>query len=207
MQTTRQQRFWDRVSGKPYNWTERLGAPYRHLALKALGLTGGETFLDLGCGRGPDFPVIRPAVGPAGRIVGVDISAKMLAGAQRRIAGNGWTNIELRQADITKDPLGIEEFDAAMAMCSISATPDIEATLDNLYTALKPGACCYITDFQPSGLLRTTYRLLAGAPGKDVATLVRERFDQVDILDQHAEKRDWPARTPSFVLLLARKTA
>jgi ubiquinone/menaquinone biosynthesis C-methylase UbiE len=206
MQTTRQQRFWDRVSGKPFNWTERTGDPHRHLALKALRLTGGEAVLDLGCGRGPDFPVIQPAVGPAGRIVGVDISAKMLAGAQRRIAGHGWTNVELRQADITKDPLGIEEFDAAMAMCSIGATPDIEATLDNLYTALKPGARCYITDFQPGGLMRATYRLLAGAPGKDVASLVRARFDEVDMLDRHAGKRDWPVRTPWFVLLLARKS-
>jgi ubiquinone/menaquinone biosynthesis C-methylase UbiE len=206
MRTTRQERFWDRISGKPYEWSERKGDAHRHLALKALALQGGETVLDLGCGTGADFKVVRPAIGPAGRILGVDISSKMLGRAQRRIDENGWDNIDLQQTDATTESLGQEQFDAAMAMCSLSAMPDIDAALDNVYDALKPGARFFITDVQPSGLWRVAYRTFAGAPGKMVMHRVRERFDQVDILDRNAEKAAWPEKTPWFVLLLARKS-
>jgi len=40
---------------------------YRSLAIRALGLSPGDTVVDLGCGTGLNFPDLRARVGPAGR--------------------------------------------------------------------------------------------------------------------------------------------
>jgi len=42
------------------------------------------------CGTGLNFPLLQAAVGPAGRIIGVDLTDAMLDGARRRVERNGW---------------------------------------------------------------------------------------------------------------------
>ncbi|GAB1427363.1 hypothetical protein MASR2M17_07890 [Aminivibrio sp.] len=41
------------------------------------GLKPGETVLDLGCGAGADLLLASEAVGPAGRVIGVDMTEEM----------------------------------------------------------------------------------------------------------------------------------
>ncbi len=55
-------------------------------ALKALNAQPGESVLDIGCGCGATTIDLAAAVGPAGRVVGLDISAPMAALASRRLA-------------------------------------------------------------------------------------------------------------------------
>jgi SAM-dependent methyltransferase len=71
----------------------------RRLAVGALGLRRGDTVVDMACGTGLNFSLIEQAVGPDGRIIGVDLTDAMLAVAQQRIDSNGWSNISLAQAD------------------------------------------------------------------------------------------------------------
>ena len=52
---------------------------------RALGLRPGDTVVDIACGTGLNFPLLEEAIGPDGRIVGVDLTDAMLAQAQRRI--------------------------------------------------------------------------------------------------------------------------
>jgi len=89
-----------------YDFTSRLypvpGYPQRAQRLRtvaALGLRPGDTVIDLACGTGLNFPLLQQAVGPGGRIVGVDLTDAMLARAQDRIKANGWSNVSLVQAD------------------------------------------------------------------------------------------------------------
>jgi SAM-dependent methyltransferase len=49
----------------------------------------GQHLLDVGCGLGPDVQALAQRVGNAGRVVGIDSSATMIAEAQRRAAGLG----------------------------------------------------------------------------------------------------------------------
>ena len=53
----------------------------------------GDVVLDLACGTGLNFPALERAVGPAGRIIGVDLSADMLTKAGSRVARSGWNNV------------------------------------------------------------------------------------------------------------------
>jgi len=205
MESTRQRRAWD-LASYGIGLGERLGESHRHLTVKALGLAAGESVLDVGCGAGGDFALLRGAVGPTGRIVGVEFSPKLARRAGSRIERAGWSNVELRPSDATKDPMGTAEFDAAVANCSLSTMPAIDAALGNIYRALKPGGRLMVWDVNPKGPFRLLYKLLAGAPGIDVSTRVRRRFDEVHMLDGHAEKTAWRTPTPWFMLLLARKS-
>ena len=95
-----------RKKAKHYDITSRLypapGYPQRGQrlrAVQALCLRAGDSVVNLACGTGLNFPLIEEVIGPAGRIVGVDLTDAMLARAQDRTETNGWGNIRLVQAD------------------------------------------------------------------------------------------------------------
>ncbi|SEI13281.1 MULTISPECIES: methyltransferase domain-containing protein [unclassified Leifsonia] len=71
----------------------------RSRAVKELGLRPGDRVVDIACGTGLNFPLIEEAIGPGGRIVGVDLTDAMLARAENRVTANGWSNVSLVQAD------------------------------------------------------------------------------------------------------------
>jgi hypothetical protein len=106
-----------RRSAKWYDVTSRFypvpGYPqraHRLRAVRALGLRPGASVVEIGCGTGLNFPSIERAVGPEGRIVGVDLSDSMLAQAQHRIDTNGWSNISLVHTDAAEFefPTGVD---------------------------------------------------------------------------------------------------
>jgi ubiquinone/menaquinone biosynthesis C-methylase UbiE len=72
---------------------------YRKQAVEALNLQRGDTVVEIGCGTGLNFSLLRQAIGPEGRIIGVDLTAAMLDQARQRVAENGWSNVELVQSD------------------------------------------------------------------------------------------------------------
>lgn len=162
---TEQQPAWDRVSGA-FPLTERVSGKHRYLSLKVLHLTEGESVLDVGCGDGAEFAQTRGAVGESGRILGVDLSPKLIRRARQRIE---WSNVDTQLLDATQDSLGHEEFDAALAVTALSAMPGVDSTVDNIYKALKPGGRLFVADINPGGLGRFVYTKLAGAPCVDVA--------------------------------------
>jgi demethylmenaquinone methyltransferase/2-methoxy-6-polyprenyl-1,4-benzoquinol methylase len=95
-----------RRKAKHYDITSRLypapGYPQRAQrlrAVQALGLHPGDSVVDIACGTGLNFSLIQQAIGPEGRILGVDLTDAMLAQAQHQIEAKGWSNISLVQAD------------------------------------------------------------------------------------------------------------
>jgi SAM-dependent methyltransferase len=77
----------------------RLSAPLSERMLDLAGVGPGMRVLDLATGRGePAIPAAH-RVGPSGSVVGVDVSASMLAMARERAAHEGLTNLELRAMD------------------------------------------------------------------------------------------------------------
>src|ERR1700761_1536576 len=95
-----------RKKAKRYDVTSRLypvpGYPQqaqRLQAVQALGLRPGDSVVDIACGTGLNFSLIEQAIGPGGRIVGVDLTEAMLDQAQQRIETNDWHNISLVHVD------------------------------------------------------------------------------------------------------------
>ena len=120
-------------------WLYRLAgfriAAYRRSAVDALKLERGQTVIDLGCGTGLNFPLLREAVGESGRIIGVDISGGMLERARRRAQRNGWHNIELVEDDMREyhfEPSAA----GVIATLALGTVPDYERIVENMVTQL-----------------------------------------------------------------------
>lgn len=102
------------VPGYPH-WAQRVRA------VQALGLHAGDTVIDVACGTGLNFPLIEKAIGPGGRIVGVDLTDAMLARAQDRIEKNGWSNVSLVHTDVAEFgfPAGADAILSTYAMTQV----------------------------------------------------------------------------------------
>jgi SAM-dependent methyltransferase len=77
--------------GRRGRWIERM----RGVAVRRLELRPGDHVLDIGCGTGLSFAQLVEAVGPTGRVTGVDVSDEMAALARTRISDAGWGNVEV----------------------------------------------------------------------------------------------------------------
>lgn len=60
------------------------------------GITPGATVADIGCGPGALFPAMMDAIGPAGRLIGVDGHAGTVAAAQAMTDTHAWPNASVR---------------------------------------------------------------------------------------------------------------
>jgi demethylmenaquinone methyltransferase/2-methoxy-6-polyprenyl-1,4-benzoquinol methylase len=132
-----------RKKAKHYDITSRLypapGYPQRAQRLRtvrALDLRPGATVVDLACGTGLNFSLIEEAIGPAGRILGVDLTDAMLARAQERIEKNGWRNVGLVQADAAdfEFPNGV---DAILSTYALSQVPECAEVIAHGAAALS----------------------------------------------------------------------
>ena len=65
---------------------------YRKLTIEFLDLKRGDTVVELGCGTGLNFPLLQQRIGDEGKIIGVDITDKMLENA-------GFVESDLRLED------------------------------------------------------------------------------------------------------------
>ena len=113
-------------------------AGLRQRVVGLLGLAAGETVLDVACGTGLSLPLLVEAVGPAGRVIGVEVSPEMLAKARERVARAGWRNVSLVEAPMeTADPGA--RFDAAL----FNYTHDVlqsPRALERIFAFARPGA-------------------------------------------------------------------
>jgi demethylmenaquinone methyltransferase/2-methoxy-6-polyprenyl-1,4-benzoquinol methylase len=143
-----------RKKAKHYDITSRFypvpGYPQRaqrRRAVQALGLRPADTVIDIACGTGLNFPLIEEVIGPAGRIVGVDLTDAMLARARHRIETNGWSNICLVQADAADFDFP-SEVDAILSTYALSQVPECAEVIAHGATALSAGGRLVVLDLK-----------------------------------------------------------
>ena len=111
--------------------------PLRRRAIARLAPGPGDTVLDVGCGAGASFPLLQAAVGPRGRLIGLDQSPEMLARARERVARAGWRNVTLLEspADAARVPGPVDRV-LIFYVHDVMRSP---AALDRVLAALRPG--------------------------------------------------------------------
>lgn len=136
-------RYWNTVAGP--RWAAAPGSRERRnresidLLLARLGLKGGESVLEIGCGAGALTLPLAAAVGERGRVVAVDIAEPMLGAARQRVAERGLHNVTLQLADAQVFGFEPAAFDLATSRMGVMFFADPAAAFRNIGTALKPG--------------------------------------------------------------------
>jgi ubiquinone/menaquinone biosynthesis C-methylase UbiE len=120
---------------------------HRLRAVRALGLRPGDSVVDIACGTGLNFSLIERAIGPDGRLIGVDLTDAMLAQAQHRIEANGWSNVSLVHADAVQFEFPTE-VDAILSTYALSHVPECGEVIAHGAAALSSGGRWVVLDLK-----------------------------------------------------------
>ncbi len=152
---TEQRAYWNDQAGP--SWVanqERLDAqirPHGLVALDALAPTSGQAVLDIGCGCGDTTLALGERVGAAGRVLGIDLSAPMLARARERASTRGLRNLSFEQDDAqTRRFAG--DFDGIFSRFGVMFFASPEAAFTNLRSALRPSGRLAFACWRPPQL-------------------------------------------------------
>lgn len=143
-------------------------------------LKPGETVLDLGSGGGIDCFIAAKFVGPAGRVIGVDMTDSMLALANQNKVKLGLTNVEFRKGEIENLPVDDNSVDVIISNCVINLSPDKLAVFREAFRVLKPGGRFAVSDMVTEGKWSEQLKANVGA----WAGCITGAIDQQEYLQQ-----------------------
>ena len=147
----------DAVAALPDRAVESFAGVANPFALRPLGL--GDRVVDIGSGAGLDSFLAAAQVGPAGCVVGVDMTPEMLEKSTATAAELGLDRVEFRAGLAESLPVEDAWADVVLANGVINLCADKHAVLTEIRRVLKPGGWLQFADIAngrpvPEGALR-----------------------------------------------------
>ncbi|MDA1098576.1 MAG: class I SAM-dependent methyltransferase [Proteobacteria bacterium] len=127
---------------------------HRQQAVRALHLRPGDTVVEIGCGTGLNFGLMRDAIGPTGRIIGVDLTDAMLEQAAGRVRKQNWDNVTLVQSSAAAFEFP-SNLNGVISTFALTLEPGYATVIKRAEQALRPGGRLVVADIRlPPGWLR-----------------------------------------------------
>jgi SAM-dependent methyltransferase len=138
--------------------------PVTRRRLDGIGVTDGWRCLEVGAGSGTITRWLADKVGETGHVVATDIETRWLRPLEA-------PNVEVRQHDVTSEPLGEDVYDLICVRLVLTHLPDPEAVVDTMFRALVPGGWLLLEDYDLSTLPichppDATWQKVAAAPAQ-----------------------------------------
>ncbi|HSQ55912.1 MAG TPA: methyltransferase domain-containing protein [Gemmata sp.] len=177
----------DYVLGQSAEAARRLEIQDQHFAapserlLDELALRPNDRVVELGCGPGGFTRRLVARLGPAGVVVAVDASARLIAQAAAILAGKGPGRVEFVQADVAELGPWIDGADVVAGRAVLHHVPMAEFLLGRLKAVLRPGTRLGFLepDFR-SPLARLAYLEATGhpelAPLREFSRVINELY-------------------------------
>ena len=158
------------VPGLFQTWVETVG--------DAAQIRAEQRVLDVACGTGALARSVAPTVGPAGRVVGLDINPGMLAVAERLAPA-----IEWQQGSAEALPFDNDAFDAVICQFGLMLFTDPQAALQEMVRVLSPGghlAVAVFDDLNRNTVYAALISIYERLTGKRTADALRAPFSMGD---------------------------
>ena len=135
--------------------------------VETLSLSSGMKVLDAGCGPGRLTIPLARSVGPAGRVVALDIQPGMLDRARNKTVLAGLANVTFVAAALGEGKLPGNHFDRAVLVTVLGEIPNRGEALAELFSTLKPGGILAVVEviFDPHFQSRKTVTATATTAG------------------------------------------
>ena len=133
--------WFERLPAQIWEYCAAVGNPFE------LGtIEKGSTVVDLGCGAGVDVLVAALLVGDKGKVIGIDITPKMVEKAKEHAVLAGFSNVEIVERSFDNTGLEDESVDVVISNGAINLTSCKESVFAEIYRILKPNAKLMFAD-------------------------------------------------------------
>jgi len=152
------------------------------------GVQPDQVVLDIGSGAGIDCFIAADKVGPAGKVIGLDMTPEMIERARQNAKEAGVTNVEFRFGEAEKMPVEDTSVDWVISNCVINLSPDKPAVFSEIGRILRPGGRISISDIVAQDLPEAVRQsrdawtgCLAGAISEEAYVLGLEKAGLRDV--------------------------
>ncbi|WP_341778867.1 demethylmenaquinone methyltransferase [Levilactobacillus sp. HBUAS70063] len=160
---------------------------WRQHVMTAMAVRPGDFALDLCCGTGDWTLALAHAVGPAGRVVGLDFSPVMIREAQRKVHAADLTGrITLRQGDAMHLPYPDNSFNVVTIGFGLRNVPDANQVLREMARVVKPGGqvVCLETSQPTNPLVHAGWQVYFGHVVPLMGSLVAHHYQAYNYLQR-----------------------
>jgi arsenite methyltransferase len=154
----------------------------------------GDVVLDLGSGGGIDVFLAANKVGEDGKVIGVDMTPKMIETAEKNAKEGQYKNVEFKLGEIENLPIEDNSIDLIISNCVINLTTDKLKAYKEAFRVLKPNGRILVSDIVTDGEIPPEIRknfqawagCVAGALDKDeyLNIIKKAGFTDVNIVTE-----------------------